>query len=114
MADFNLPTLLAPINARLAPLLRRGLANPLAFTPGLTVLEVPGRKSGKPRSVPLVSYLAGPVLIIGTVRAKSQWIRNLEAAENPRVWLWGRRWPVAKLLVTDNVAVLSLRCTARV
>ncbi|MEM1232033.1 MAG: hypothetical protein AAGI15_15930, partial [Pseudomonadota bacterium] len=66
---------LAPLNDRLAPLVRAGLANPLLFTPGLTVLEVRGRKTGKHRALPLACLCLGPFLVIGTVRPGSQWIR---------------------------------------
>lgn len=109
-SSFSLPALLAPVNERLTPLVRAGLLNPLAFTPGVTVLEVPGRKTGKVRALPLTCYLAGPLLIIGTVRSNSQWIRNLDAAATPAVWVWGRRWSARKVLVTGNVAVLRLSC----
>jgi hypothetical protein len=103
-----LPKLLAPINQLLAPLVKAGVGNPWLFTPGATVLEVPGRNSGQLRCVPLSCYLAGGVMIIGTVRPNSQWIKNLAAAETPYVWLWGRRHCVTKLSVTEHVACLSL------
>lgn len=99
---------LAPFNDRLAPLVRAGLANPLLFTPGITVLEVRGRKTGQHRSLPLACLFLGPFLVIGTVRPGSQWIRNLKATSTPAVWLWGRRRAVAKTLVTNHVAVLHL------
>ncbi len=105
----SLAQLLAPLNATLAPMVRAGLGSPLAFTPGVTVLEVPGRTSGKLRSTPLTCYLAGPLLIIGTVRSNSQWIRNLQAAEAAHVWLWGQRFRAQKQHVTENVALLTFR-----
>lgn len=104
----SLPELLAPLNALVDPLVRLGVANPWLFTPGYTVLEVPGRRSGELRSTPLLGYLAGPLLVVGTVRDGSQWIRNLAAAEDVHVWLWGRRWRAEKRIVTGNVAVLAL------
>lgn len=104
----TLPQLLAPLNQLLAPLLKAGIGNPWLFTPGATVLEVPGRKSGQLRSVPLTCYLAGNVLVIGTARRNSQWIKNLQAAQTPHIWLWGRRLRANKLLVTDHAAWLSI------
>lgn len=104
----GLPKLLAPLNSLLQPLIQAGLGNPLLFTPGVTVLDVPGRKTGIRRSTPLTCYLAGPYLIVGTVRTNSQWIRNLAAADTARVWLWGRARQIKKLRVTDQVALLEL------
>lgn len=104
----TLPQLLSPINETITPLLKAGFGNPLLFTAGATVLEVPGRRSGKLRAVPLTCYLAGGVMIIGTVRRNSQWIKNLAAADDVHVWLWGQRLRVDKLGVTDHVAWLSL------
>lgn len=100
--------MLTTINQTVTPWLQAGFGNPLLFTPGATVLEVPGRKTGTLRSVPLTCYLAGGVMIIGTVRRHSQWIRNLAAADTAYVWLWGQRLPVTKLSVTGHVACLSL------
>jgi hypothetical protein len=105
----TLPALLKPVNDLLKPLIKAGFANPVLFSPGITVLEVPGRKSGKQFFVPLSCYLAGPLLIIGTVRPDSQWIKNLAAADAAFVWLWGKRWSVNKLSVTNHAATLSLR-----
>jgi hypothetical protein len=105
----DLAKLLTPVNRLLAPLVQAGVANPLLFSPGITVLEVPGRKSGIQRATPLACYLAGPIMLIGTVRGNSQWIRNLAASETARVWLWGRAREVRKLHVTDQLALLELR-----
>ena len=104
----SIPALLEPLNALAGPLIRAGFANPWLFTPGATVLEVRGRKTGKVREVPLTCYLAGWTMIVGTVRSGSQWIRNLAAAGEAHVWLWGRRLPVTVERTTDNVAVLRL------
>ena len=105
----SLPALLEPINAALEPLIKFGVANPLVFSPGATVLEVAGRKSGKQRSTPLTCYWTGYFLIIGTVRSNSQWIKNLAVDDNPHIWLWGRRWEVTKHSVTHHIAILSLK-----
>jgi len=103
----SLPQLLEPLNQAVTPLLKLGFANPGLFTPGATVLEVAGRRSGKLRQVPLTCYLAGGLMIIGTVRPNSQWIKNLAAADSAHVWLWGKRRVVTKVFVTDNAACLS-------
>ena len=105
----SLPQLLEPLNTIAEPLIRAGFANPWLFAPGATVLEVRGRKTGIIRSVPLTCYLAGFTMIVGTVRSRSQWIRNLAAAGSGHVWLWGRHVPVTVERTTDNVAVLRLQ-----
>ncbi len=104
-----LPALLEPINKALKPLIKFGFANPLVLSPGATVLEVAGRKSGKKFSLPLTCYWTGMFLIIGTVRPASQWIKNLAADDSPHVWLWGRRWGITKHSVTNHVAIVSLK-----
>jgi len=103
----NLPQLLEPLNRAVTPLLKLGFGNPWLFTPGATVLEVRGRRSGTLRQVPLTCYLAGGLMIIGTVRPDSQWIKNLAAADTAYVWLWGKRRAVTKVAITDNAACLS-------
>jgi hypothetical protein len=87
----TLPALLAPLNAAITPALRQGLASPLPFTGGLVLLEVTGRVSGEVRSVPLVCADHGNVLAVSTVRASSQWLKNLAAAREAAVWLRGVR-----------------------
>jgi|GEM_PF-1234323 len=109
----SLPELLAPLNSILAPMIRAGLGSPLAFTPGVTLLEVAGRKSGKLRSTPLTCYLAGTLIIIGTVRPGAQWMQNLRATDDIHVWLWGQRWQATKHHASDHVALLSFRPSAR-
>ena len=106
-ATYDVPQLFETINTVARPLIRLGVGNPWLLTPGATVLEVEGRKTGELRSVPLTCFLGGPVLVVGTVRANSQWIRNLEAARVCHVWLWGRRWPMTVAFINENVAALQ-------
>ncbi len=99
------PKGLAALNAFLEPLIRVGIGAPLptpplpdalwglGWVPGLVVLEVPGRKSGRIYRVPLVGFARGPVVLLVTARGNSQWIRNLAAAPKVALWLRGRRRP---------------------
>lgn len=98
-----------PLNDALEPLIKMGFATPFNLTPGLVVLEVPGRKSGRQFSVSLVAYLAFPFVVVGTVRTESQWVKNLHAAEAPHVWVWGRRFCFDKVLSRDQLVVGQLR-----
>jgi deazaflavin-dependent oxidoreductase (nitroreductase family) len=68
---------------------RRGVGSPLPLGVGLVVLETVGRRSGRPRQVPLVSARIGDTLIVSTVRRPSQWVENVAATGSARVWLGG-------------------------
>jgi deazaflavin-dependent oxidoreductase (nitroreductase family) len=85
--------LLQPVNALLMPLIKAGFGNPFGCATGLTVLEVKGRKSGTPRSTPLTCLALGSTVIVATVRGNAQWLKNLAAAGEAGIWLWGRRRP---------------------
>lgn len=111
-----LPRLFAPLNAALEPWLKLGFANPLWTGPGLVVLEVVGRKTGQPRSVPLVAWTFGNLVAVSTVRERSQWVKNLQAAGHGTLWLRGRprRASLLRLLPavgsgTASIALLEVR-----
>ncbi len=57
---------------------------------GSRVLEVPGRKTGEPRRTPvnLLEYEGARYLV--APRGHTQWVRNLRASGEGRLWL-GRR-----------------------
>ncbi len=73
-------------------LVRAGIGSPLPLplSAGIVLLETKGRVSGKPRNMPLLTQRIGNSLIVSTVRASSQWVRNLEADDAPRVVLNGK------------------------
>lgn len=93
---------IAPLNQALEPMVKLGVGAPLNFSPGLVVLEVPGRVSGKVRTIPLMAYAAYPYVAVGTVRENSQWIKNLHAADHPKLWVWGQRFNFDRVNSADQ------------
>lgn len=81
----------AALNSVVRPAVRGGLGNPFPVGAGAVVLETTGRVSGLPRSVPVLATRVGRSLDVSTVRADSQWLRNIEADDQVAVWLRGRR-----------------------
>ena len=81
------------VNRVLQPFARTAWSGPLPIGAGLVVLETTGRRSGAPRSLPLVSVRVGRNLVSGTVRSSSDWVANLRATESPRLWVDGAPRP---------------------
>lgn len=83
------------LNQTVLPTVKAGVASP---TPGLgqgiVILETTGRTSGETREVPLAAMRVGNTIVVSTVRANSQWLKNLEASPVARVWTCGRAEPV--------------------
>jgi deazaflavin-dependent oxidoreductase (nitroreductase family) len=60
--------------------------------PMVVILETTGRRSGKPRRVPVGKALEGDTLwVVAEHGRRAAWVRNLEADPRVRVRL-GRRW----------------------
>ena len=80
------------LNALVIALIKRGRGSPGPLPTGLVLLETTGRKSGKTYPVPVVAAkLTDDFLLVGTVRKRSQWIRNLAAADTVTFWLAGEK-----------------------
>src|ERR1051325_10392080 len=79
------------LNHFVEPIVRLGLGSPLPWTTGTIVLEVKGRKSGETFSLPVTATLAGGLILVGTVRKRSQWIKNLAANPEVNYWIYGRQ-----------------------
>ncbi|HXU35420.1 MAG TPA: nitroreductase/quinone reductase family protein [Blastocatellia bacterium] len=78
------------LNQFVEPLVRAGLGAPVLFPAGAIVVETLGRKSGRRLNVPLVAALVGDLVVVSTVRRRSNWLRNLSEHPNVRYWLGGR------------------------
>ena len=99
------------LNRVIAPLVKRGVGSPLPLGFGAVVLETTGRRSGEQREVPLLAGRVGDTVIVTTVRARSSWVRNLEASPLAAVWMNGAsRSATAQLSQFPglHVAVLKL------
>ncbi len=78
------------LNQFVEPLVRAGLGAPVLFPAGAIVVETLGRKSGRRLNVPLVAALVGDLVLVSTVRRRSNWLRNLSEHPDVRYWLGGR------------------------
>lgn len=90
------------LNRVLEPTIRAGIGSPWLVPVGAVVLETVGRKSGRVYNVPvLVSEFRG-VLVVSTVRGRSQWIKNVAAQPAIGVWLRGGRRDCRAYVVTGG------------
>jgi F420H(2)-dependent quinone reductase len=101
------------LNRVVEPVVRAGLGSSLAG-PGAFVVETTGRRSGKRRRVPLLGKRIGDTIVVSTIRADSQWVRNLEHDPVADVWLAGRpRRATATVIRLRGATIASLRLEPR-
>jgi hypothetical protein len=84
-------TALAQVNCVVEPVVRSGVVSLLPVGPALVVLETVGRKSSKVRTVPVLAFRLGSRVFVGTVRANSSWLANMDLTPSSAVWLAGTR-----------------------
>jgi deazaflavin-dependent oxidoreductase (nitroreductase family) len=78
------------LNQFVEPLVRAGLGAPGLVPAGAIVIETLGRKTGLRSSVPLMAAVVGDLVVVSTVRRRSNWLKNLAAHPEVRYWLGGR------------------------
>lgn len=97
------------LNRVVNPAVKAGIGGPLPVGNGLVILETTGRKSGEPRQVPLVASRLGNTVWVSTVRANSQWVRNLRAKPQVTVWVGGKkRSATAAVVAKAPLTVVAL------
>ena len=96
------------LNQIVAPLVRAGYGSPGFLPFGLIMLETTGRKTGRRYHVPVMAKRWGDMLVVGTVRHGSQWIKNLRANPQLQVWIQGR--PQASTAYVVDAASSSVSC----
>ena len=89
----------------------RFIASPLPrVLPIASVLEVPGRKSGRVTQVPLVTVrFKGAWYLVSMFGEQSNWVKNVRAAGGEGVLTHGRRRPVrlVEVQTTDRAAIIK-------
>lgn len=90
------------VNRVVEPLVRTGFGSPTVLWPGVIVVETTGRKTGRTLTVPLLATQIGDSLLVGTVRRKSQWLKNLFTHPEVRYWKDGRRHDATAVVFAPN------------
>jgi hypothetical protein len=93
------------LNRMVEPLVRAGFGAPLLFPLGAIVVETTGRKTGLPSSVPLMAARAGDLVIVSTVRRRSNWLKNLAAQPEVRYWLSGREVQARAFTIGNGIVI---------
>jgi deazaflavin-dependent oxidoreductase (nitroreductase family) len=82
--------LFGTLNRVVEPAIRRGLGSSACAPSTFVVVETIGRSTGRRRRVPVASIRVKGLVVVGTFRGRSQWIRNLAAKPDVRYWIGGR------------------------
>jgi deazaflavin-dependent oxidoreductase (nitroreductase family) len=105
------------VNWFVEPLVRAGLGAPGIVPVGAIVIETRGRTTGRRLSVPLMAALVGDLVVVSTVRRRSNWLKNLSAHPEVRYWLRGREREATAFAIGPAVETLDelpprVRCLA--
>ena len=91
------------LNQFVEPLARAGLGSPLLFPAGAIVIETQGRKTGRRSSVPLMAAVVGDLIVVSTIRRRSNWLKNIAAHPEVRYWLGGREREATAFAIGPDV-----------
>ena len=91
-------------NRAVAALTRAGVS-----VMGSRVLEVPGRKTGEPRRTPVNLLVFDGARYLVSPRGHTQWVRNLRASGQGRLWLGRRYEPFTASELPDDAKPPLLR-----
>ena len=95
------------LNSIVLPAVKAGLGSPLPVGAGVVVVETTGRKSGKPRQVPLLAVRVGNRVATTTVRSDSQWTKNLQATPASSIWVGGKKRSATATVDNGPITVAS-------
>lgn len=84
------------------PLIRAGFGNPILWPTGTIVVETIGRKSGRKIKIPVLATKLGQIIIFGTVRRNSQWVKNLLANSDVQYWFAGQPHQATAFVITPD------------
>jgi len=106
------------LNQFVEPLVRVGLGGPLLFPAGAIVIETRGRKTGRLSSIPLMAAIVGDLVVVSTLRGRSNWMKNLAANPEIRFWINGREraatcFTIGPEMETPVSMPEKIRCLAR-
>ena len=78
------------LNQFVEPMVRAGLGAPVLFPAGAIVIEINGRKTGRVSKVPLIAALVGELVVVGTVRRRSNTCNAPSCSEAMRATIFLR------------------------
>jgi F420H(2)-dependent quinone reductase len=96
------------LNRFVEPLVRAGLGSPGPWPAGAIVLETTGRRTGRTFNVTLLASLVGDLVLVCTVRQRSQWVRNVAHTPRVRFWMHGRPREATAVVVGSGLGALRL------
>jgi hypothetical protein len=91
------------LNQLVEPLVRLGVGAPGIVPAGAIVIETIGRTTGRKLNVPLMAALVGDLVVVSTVRRRSNWLKNLSSNPEVRYWLGGRELEATALAIRSDI-----------
>jgi len=88
------------VNQVIEPLVRAGIGSPGLWPTGAIVIETIGRNSGRNYNVPLLAARIGDLLVVSTIRRRSQWLKNIAANPNVRYWMNGNLREATAIIIS--------------